>query len=250
MRVELISTPYDGKSVIASGQECVNLYAEINDKDPQAPAKVTYYPMPGSVLYSDPNFERNARGSYRTSIGTGYYVVGPNVYFLNSSGILIFIGAIADRTSQIIFADNGIVCVMVDGVNGYAIDLQTNTLGIITDPNFYGADYVAQLDTFFIFNYPDTNLFYISVSNADYTLLTTTGGFDPLDIAAKSGFNDPIVGIVTVHGELWLIGDLTTEVWIGTGAADFYFQRQQGAYIWRIISKSSSLCAPTTTRSG
>jgi len=231
MRVELISTPYDGKSVIASGQECVNLYAEINDKDPQAPAKVTYYPMPGSVLYSDPNFERNARGSYRTSIGTGYYVVGPNVYFLNSSGILIFIGAIADRTSQIIFADNGIVCVMVDGVNGYVIDLQTNALGIITDPNFYGADYVAQLDTFFIFNYPDTNLFYISVSNADYTLLTTTGGFDPLDIAAKSGFNDPIVGIVTVHGELWLIGDLTTEVWIGTGAADFYFQRQQGAYI-------------------
>ena len=231
MRVELISTPYDGKSVIASGQECVNLYAEINDKDPQAPAKVTYYPMPGSVLYSDPNFERNARGSYRTSIGTGYYVVWTNVNFLNSTGVLIFIGAIADRASQIIFADNGIVCVMVDGVNGYVIDLQTNALGIITDPNFYGADYVAQLDTFFIFNYPDTNLWYISVSNADYTQLTTTGGFDPLDIAAKSGFNDPIVGIVTVHGELWLIGDLTTEVWIGTGAADFYFQRQQGAYI-------------------
>ena len=231
MRIELISTPYDGKSVISSGQECVNLYAEINDKDPQAPAKVTYYPMPGSVLYSDPNFERNARGSYRTSIGTGYYVVGPNVYFLNSSGVLIFIGAIADIASQIIFADNGIVCVMVDGVNGYVIDLQTNALGIITDPNFYGADYVAQLDTFFIFNYPDTNLWYISVSNADYTQLTTTGGFDPLDIAAKSGFNDPIVGIITVHGELWLIGDLTTEVWIGTGAADFYFQRQQGAYI-------------------
>ena len=231
MRIELISTPYDGKSVISSGQECVNLYAEINDKDPQAPAKVTYYPMPGSVLYSDPLFERNARGSYRTSIGTAYYVVGPNVYFLNSSGVLIFIGAIADIASQIIFADNGIVCVMVDGVNGYVIDLQTNALGIITDPNFYGADYVAQLDTFFIFNYPDTNLWYISVSNADYTQLTTTGGFDPLDIAAKSGFNDPIVGIITVHGELWLIGDLTTEVWIGTGAADFYFQRQQGAYI-------------------
>ena len=170
-------------------------------------------------------------------IGTGYYVVGPNVYFLNSSGVLIFIGAIADRASQIIFADNGIVCVMVDGANGYVIDLQTNALGIITDPNFYGADYVAQLDTFFIFNYPDTNLWYISVSNADYTQLTTTGGFDPLDIAAKSGFNDPIVGIVTVHGELWLIGDLTTEVWIGTGAADFYFQRQQT----RLFQKSELL---------
>lgn len=231
MRVELISTPYDGKSVIASGQECVNLYAEINDKDPQAPAKVTYYPVPGSVLYANPNFLRGARGSYRTSIGTAYYVVGQNVYFLNSSGVLIFIGAIADRPSQIIFADNGLVCVMVDGVNGYVIDLLTNSLGIITDPNFYGADYVALLDTFFVFNVPDTNQFYISVSNADYTLLTTVGAFDPLDIAAKAGFNDPIVGIVSIHGELWLIGALTTEIWIGTGAADFYFQRQQGAYV-------------------
>lgn len=231
MRIELAGAPYDGKSIIASGQECVNLYAEINDKDPQAPAKVTYYPVPGSVLYADPNFLRGARGSYRTSLGTAYYVVGQNVYFLSSSGALIFIGAIADRTSQIIFADNGIVCVFVDGINGYVVDLTTNALGIITDPNFYGADFVAQLDTFFIFNYPGTNQFYLSISNADYTLLTTVGAFDPLDIAAKSGFNDPIVGIVTIHGELWLVGDLTTEVWIGTGAADFYFQKQQGAYI-------------------
>jgi hypothetical protein len=33
------------------------------------------------------------------------------------------------------------------------------------------------------------------------------------------------------HRELWLVGALTTEVWIGTGAADFYFQQVQGAYI-------------------
>ena len=110
---------------------------------------------------------------------------------------------------------------MVDGVNGYVIDLQTNALGFITDPNFYGADYVAQLDTFFIFNYPDTNLWYISVSNADYTLLTTTGGFDPLDIAAKSGSADPIIALATTHKESWLIGNLTCEIWIGSGAADY-----------------------------
>jgi hypothetical protein len=72
---------------------------------------------------------------------------------------LIFLGAIADRQSQIYFSDNGIVCVLVDGVNGYVIDLATNALGIITDPNFYGADYVALLDTFFIFNVPATNQF-------------------------------------------------------------------------------------------
>jgi len=230
-RIELISSAYDGKSIIASGQECINLYAEINSKDPQAPAKVTYYPTPGTILYADPNFLRKARASYRTSIGTAYYVVGTNVYFVSSAQALILIGSVADLASQIIFSDNGIVCVFVDGVNGYVIDLNTNTLGTIIDPNFYGADWVALLDTFFVFNVPLTNQFYISISNASYLLLTTTGAFDPLDIASKSGFNDPIVGIVSVHGELWLIGTLTSEVWIGTGAADFYFQRQQGAFI-------------------
>jgi hypothetical protein len=87
------------------------------------------------------------------------------------------------------------------------------------------------LDTFFIFNRPGTNQFYISASNASYAQLSTTGAFDPLDIAAKSGFNDPIVCLAVVHRELWLIGALTSEVWIGTGAADFYFQQVQGAYI-------------------
>jgi len=230
-RVELISSAYDGKSIIASGQECINLYPEINQLDPQAPARVTYYPFPGTTLYSTPTTADNSRGCYRTSLGTAFYVVRQNVYFLSSSGVLIFIGAIADRQSQIKFADNGIVCVMVDGLNGYVIDLATNALGIITDPNFYGADYVALLDTFFIFNRPATNQFYISTSNASYVLLTTVGAFDPLDIAAKSGFSDPIVGIVAIHRELQLIGELTTETWIGTGAADFYFQQQQGAYI-------------------
>lgn len=230
-RIPLISTPYSGRSIIASGQECVNLYAEINEGDPQAPTQVTYYPTPGTDLYAIPFSPDNSRGCYRTSLGTAFYVVGSSVYFLSTSGVLNLIGVIADRQSKISFSDNGLVCVLVDGINGYAIDLASNLIGIITDPNFYGADYVALLDTFFVFNRPATNQFYISASNADYTLLTTIGAFDPLDIAAKSGFNDPIVGIVSVHRELWLIGALTTEIWIGTGAADFYFQQQQGAYI-------------------
>src|SRR6185436_16711449 len=155
-RVELISSAYAGRSVIASGQECVNLYAEINEGDPQAPAKVTYYPTPGTVLYVDPAFVRSARGAYRTSIGTAYYVVGPNVYYVLNNQTVVLIGNIADRLSQIKFADNGLTVVLVDGVNGYVIDINTNTFAQIADPNFYGADFVALLDTFYIFNRPAT----------------------------------------------------------------------------------------------
>jgi len=232
MRVELLSSAYDGKSIIASGQEQVNLYEEINADDPQAPTKITYYTTPGTEIYAqNTEYIFNARGAYRTSIGTAYYVVSQNVYSVGIDGTLTVIGIIANRPSLIKFKDNGLVVVLVDGVNGYVIDMVSNNFGQITDPNFYGASFVELLDTFFIFNRPNTNQFYISISNADFTLLTTTGAFDPLDIAAKSGFNDPIVGITAVHRELQLIGNLTTEIWIGTGAADFYFQQQQGAFI-------------------
>ena len=232
-RVELLSSAYSGRSVIASGQECVNLYAEFNAKtDPQAPAKVTYYPTPGSRVYAqNTEYIFPSRGAYRTSKGTAYHVVGQNVYSVANDGTETVIGIIANRPSMVRMKDNGLVVVLVDGVNGYVIDMVSNNFGTITDPNFYGSDFVELLDTFFIFNRPNTNQFYISGSNVNFTMLTTTGAFDPLDIAAKAGFNDPIVGIASIHRELWLIGNLTSEVWIGTGAADFYFQQQQGAYI-------------------
>lgn len=315
-RIPLVSAAYAGQSVIASGQECVNLYAETNVKfDPQAPVPVTYYPTPGTKLFGqNSEYVFPARGMYRTSRDTGYYIVGQQVYFVGIDGTLTVIGIIVDRPSRVYAIDNGQVVILVDGVNGYVIDMETNAFATITDPNFLGADYVKLLDTFFIFNRPDTNQFYISLSNASYGMLTNTaiatgtitaggtlytngtyenvpltggsgsgatanivvtggsvttvtlgnpgvnyivgdvlsadaaniGGtgsgftwtvatmataFDPLDVAAKSGFNDPIVGIECVHRELWLIGNLTTEVWIGTGAADFYFQEVQGAYI-------------------
>ena len=316
MRVELLGAPYSGKNVIASGQEAVNVYAESNASDPQSPSKITYYLTPGYSVYATPLSNENpTRATYRTSIGTAYVVVGASLYFLTSLQTLIFIGFVADRPSQVIMADNGLVVTLVDGVNGYTVDMISNDFGQILDPNFYGASWIQFLDTFFIFNRPDTNQFYISSSMANFGMLTnsaietgtitnagslytpgtyedvsltggdgedataiiTVGGggtitavdiadggtgyilgntlsvdaadvggtgsgfiytitgmqsaFDPLDIAAKSGSADPIVAIAAVHKELWLIGELTTEVWIGTGAADFYFQLQQGAFI-------------------
>lgn len=315
-RLRLLGSAYSGRSIIASGQETVNLYSEINvTDDPQAPVPMTYYPLAGTLLFSQaiPINNNTVRATYRTSIGTAYVIIGSSVYFLNQNNILVLLGNIANLPSQIYFSDNGLVAVFVDGQNGYVIDLVTNQLGIITDPNFYGADYIALIDTFFIFNRPKTNQFYISGSNVNFGILTSSAvasgtivggaaytngtynnvaltggtgtgatasitvaggvvtsvvidsggenyvigdvltapaasiggtgsgftytitvmasGFDPLDIAAKSGFNDPIVGLVAVHRELILIGALTTEIWIGTGAADFYFQEVQGTYI-------------------
>jgi hypothetical protein len=231
MRIPLGGEPYQGASLIASAQRAVNIYAESNAGNPQAPSPFTHYPMPGTVLFSRPPVVSPVRCVYRTSIGTLYVVVGSSIYSISSIGTASPIGIITDRQSQVYMADNGLAIVVVDGVSGWAIDINTNSFGPIIDPSFYGADFVVFLDTFFVFNRPATNQFYISLSLVSYAQLTAGTSFDPLDIAAKSGSADHIVAILTVHKELWLIGNLTSEVWIGTGAADFYFQLVQGAYI-------------------
>lgn len=244
-RVPLLSGAYHNSSLIADAQRCVNVFPE-KTFDPQSPVPVIHIQTPGSALYANADLASKVRCTYRTSIGTTYVVIGTNVYLLATNRALVQIGTVTDRPSQIIMADNGLVIVLVDGVSGWAIDMATNDFGIIIDASFYGADYVIFLDTFFAFNRPNTDQFYISLSMVDFALLTAGIAFDPLDIAAKAGNADPIVALAAVHRELWLIGELTTEVWAGSGAADFYFQLQQGAFIDHgCIAQFSVACMDT-----
>ena len=146
-RIPLVSAAYAGQSLIASGQECVNLYAEANvNMDAQSPAPVTYYQTPGTELFVDLNVNTKVRGVYRTSVGTAYVVVGPNVFYLafdpvTQTAAPIQIGSIADTPSQVYFKDNGLAVVLVDGIDGYAIDMASNHFGQIIDPSFYPADF-------------------------------------------------------------------------------------------------------------
>lgn len=80
----------------------------------------------------------------------------------------------------------------------------------------------------------------LSASNSDlggsgsgfaYGVEQVATAFDPLDVATKSSSADPIVAVQAIHGVLWLVGQLTSEVWAPSGAADFYFQRIPGAVV-------------------
>jgi hypothetical protein len=231
--VPLLGGNYQGRSIAAASRRlAVNLYPEANPEDGQPLAPVTYYGTPGlRILTTSPNVE-NVRNAHRATNGNLYVVVGPSVYAISNTFVWTLLGSVVDGTTPLSFADNGLVIVAVDGsTTGYAIDMATNTFGKINDPNFLGARTVTQMDGFFIFERPGTNKFYISLSNVTYALLNSGTAFNPLDIAAKSSKADPIVSVSAIHGVLWLIGQLTTEIWAPSGAADFYFQRIPGAVI-------------------
>lgn len=230
-RIPLLGGAYESRSVIASAQESINLYSEANNPDASPPVPATSYPTPGLGLASTPPYVEGMRNLYRASNGNLYSVIGPNVYAVSSTFTWTLLGTVPDATTPFWFADNGLVIAMVNGTaTGYAIKMSDNTFGTISSTNFYGGTSVAAQDTFLIFNRPGTAQFYISLSNVTYDMLVGGTGFDPLDIASKSTA-DPIAALATLHGELWLIGELNTEPWYDAGAADFAYQRIQGAFV-------------------
>jgi hypothetical protein len=222
MRIPLTQGAYESRSIIAEAQRSVNLYAEANPQD--APFPFTYYPTPGLTVISTPPTAGESRCIYVASNGARFEVVGNIVYFVSTINGYTQLGTLSTYSGPVSMADNGISAVVVDGSpSGYSIALVDNTMALITDPSFYGADVVWFVDTYFVFNRPGTQQFYISLSN-DIT-------FDSLDIASKSTYADSLVTLAIMHRELWLFGEKTTEVWYNTGASDFTFGRMPGVFI-------------------
>jgi len=235
-RVNLLGGAYQSRSLISAAQRAVNLYPESNPPEGQPPVPVTHYPTPGLRKVSQSPVTGRLRASYRATNGDLYVVAsGPMlsyIYYVNASYAWVLLGTIPLGLNPVVFADNGLVIVIVDGTaTSYAIDMLAKTFGTISPTSFYGATGVTYLDTYFIFNRPGTAQFYISLSNVSYAMLVGGTAFDSLDIAAKTGSADNIVTVASIHGELWLIGELTTEVWANSGAADFTFQRVPGAFV-------------------
>lgn len=56
--------------------------------------------------------------------------------------------------------------------------------------------------------------------------------FDPLFVAAKTGYPDQLATLITVHREIWLFGSVvSTEVWYDAGGTQFPFQIMPGVFI-------------------
>lgn len=222
MRVVLTGGAYSARSLTANAQRAINLYPENNPQDAETP--VTHYPTPGLTLVSTPPVAGESRCIYTATTGKRYEVVGSNVYFVDQSNAYTLLGTLATVTGHVVMADNGFEVFVVDGsTGGFTILMSTNVMSAVTDPAFYGADRVDFVDGFFIFNKPLSQQWYISKANA--------ATFDPLDIASKSTYPDNLVSLAVMHREIWLFGEMTTEVWYNTGAPDFTFGRMPGVFI-------------------
>lgn len=231
MQLALNDGAYLARSVIASAQRCVNLYpekAQLNTAlylpQQMTQALYTHYPTPGLTLLANIG-TGPIRGTYMANNGTLYVVSGAELYSVSSSWAATALGAIDAGTTPVSMADNSLELVLVDGTaNGYTVTFSSGAFAQISDPAFYGADFVDYLDTFMYFNKPGTPQFYSTTSEV-------VTPFDALYFANKTGYGDNLVRAVSMHREIWLIGELTTEVWYDAGNATFPFAEVPGAFI-------------------
>jgi hypothetical protein len=242
MRVVLSGGAYQARSLISGAQRCVNLYPEQNPADSDPPVPVTHYPTPGTVELGMPSTVSVVRALYTATNGDLYAVTGNEVAYVNAAWERTVIGQlVGDHRTTVSMVDNGVVLVIVDGTaNGWAVDLVTRNFAAINDPAFYGANRAEYQDGYLCFDKPGTAQFYISLYLVTFANLTqgvinagsTYAAFDPLDIAAKTGSADALATIISIKGEVWLLGSQRgSEIWNNTGAADFTFGRQAGAVI-------------------
>ncbi len=233
-RIPLTQGSYTTRSVIASAQRNVNLYAEKNPPDAKAP--FTFYPAPGLTTLAVPPSFGPARGLYLANSGDLYYAAGSALYYVSPTWQLTRLGGLLSSSGIVSMADNGTTMVVVDNTSsGYQVDLTTRAFSAISAADnsppplgggvyaFYGATRTDVIDGYLLFNQPGTRFFYSTYLNEVE--------FDATYIAAKNGYSDNLVTIIVTLRQIWLIGEKTTEIWFDAGGTNFPFQIIPGPFI-------------------
>jgi len=89
-----------------------------------------------------------------------------------------------------------------------------------SDGAFVGGSTVEVVDNYFIYNKPDSQLWGAT------DLLSIIS--NPLSYGSKDGSPDDLVTIIVDRREVYLLGEMSSEVWIDVGAFPFPFQRIPG----------------------
>jgi hypothetical protein len=170
--------------------------------------------------------------------GRGFAVTPSKLYEFFSDGSFNELGDV-DFTGTVVTEDNGDQIVMVDGSKGYYYDDTTKEVEQLSGDGWYPARTVTYQDGYFIFDRKGTGQFFIS------DLLNVT--FDPLDFASAEGQPDPLLAVLSDHREVFMFGTQTIEVWYNSGASDFPFERNQGAFIEKGLAAAYTVTKQNNT---
>jgi hypothetical protein len=217
----MVATPILGSSYVtrspnAADNRMVNLFPEVVPEGGKQPAWLQRAP---GLRFLQTLGAGPVRGLW-TFNGKAFAVSGTTLYEIDTDWNITSRGAIASG-DNVNMTDNGTQMFIATGAHGYVYDSVTHVLTELTT-NFYGAVGCGYIDGWFVFNQPDSQIFWVMDSTG------TT--IDPLYFASAEGSPDNLVTLIVDHREIWLFGTNSVEVWYDAGLPDFPLARIQGAF--------------------
>lgn len=211
--VNITGGSYEDRAIPLSAQRTVNFYPEATGSGAQS--QFVLKPTPGYTLFgSDSGADRGML--YHK--GVLYKVSGINLHSVDSSGTHTNLGEVQGSGKVVMrgFGDN----VVIATAEGKAYQY-TSTVSEITDTDLQNPKWLDVLGGHVIFGGEDGR-FLVSASG-DAT------DINGLDLATAETNADDLIRGYVFKGQLYLFGDVTTEVWWNSGVGRPPFDPVRGA---------------------
>lgn len=220
MKIGIVGPTYQANSLPFNAERSVNIFPVLDQEGKEVAAM---YGTPGNTLFGSAMSAGACRGSFFASNGRGFVVVGAALFEVDAGGNFTSRGTLNQSGGNVSIDENGIQLGICDGTNIYIFTYSSNAFALVTDPDLpssVGA--ITFIDGYFVVNQNGTGKFWISA-------LYDGTSWDALDFATAESSPDNLLRAIQALGQLWLLGDKTSEVWTDTGALAFPFQKIAGA---------------------
>jgi hypothetical protein len=219
MKTPILGSSYVARSVNAAANQMINIFPEIVPEGGKEPAFLSRCPGLRLLVTVGTGPIRGIR-----TVGDYLYVVsGNSLYRVDDSYTVTLLGVVNDIATPVSMADNGTQVVVACDGPMFVYNTITNAFAQVTDPDFPGALTVSFLNNYFVFIEPSSQKVWVTALNDPLSI-------DPLDFASAEADPDNLVSSIVDHGQVWLFGTNSVEVWYDSGAADFPLQRIEGAF--------------------
>jgi hypothetical protein len=228
-----VGASYTTPSIYQDAQECINFFPEIDPTKGQGDRGVVALYPTGGLIRKAQLYAGQVRALHTMSGGQWLIAVCDRfVYKIDNSFTATQIGTINTSTGYVQItdnqtSDNGLTAYIVDGVARYTWVEGTNTFAALppSDGPWTGASSCDVVDNYIIYNQPDTQ----NWAATNLGLAVSTTGY----YGTKDGAPDNLVALIVDHRQVYLLGEVTSEVWVDvgnqiTGIISFPFQRISG----------------------
>ncbi len=227
---------YQSQAFTADQERTVNMYFE-NIESPGPSKRAALYPTPGVETLSTAAVTPGRAHFYEDN--REFAVIGITFYEIDSFGALTSRGTVALDSNPATISSNGDgggQLFITSGGNGYIFMLSTNTLTQIAALNGK-ATMGDHLDGYFLALDATTSTFYIS--NLLNGLTWVTG----INFAQRSIASDPWKALMVVGRYIWLLGEVTSEVWYNVGTTFPFAPYPSGLVQFGIAAQFSAAIA-------